>query len=271
MTALTQRVLTALGAGALLLAVILGLPRDYEGVALGIFALVVLIGAWEWSAFIRFRSQVARFVYVIFVAALMAVAQNNTRKTDDLDWFLWITAAWWVVAFLWVAFRPAAHNRVTATICGIFVLVPAWVSLAHIFRGSDGPYRVLFLLMLVFAADIGAYFIGRAYGSVKLAPKVSPSKTWEGVLGGVFASAIVAVVGVAWLDAPRLAFVSLCLAVVLISIVGDLTESMFKRYAGLKDSGAVFPGHGGVLDRIDSVTAAAPMFLLGTRWLESLQ
>ena len=156
MTALTQRVLTALGAGALLLAVILGLPKDYEGVALGIFALVVLIGAWEWSAFIRFRSQVSRFVYVILIAAVMAVMQNNTRKAGDLDWFLWITAAWWAVAFLWIAFRPAAHNRITVIVCGFFVLVPAWVCLAHIFRGPDGPYRVLFLLILVFAADIGA-------------------------------------------------------------------------------------------------------------------
>ena len=102
----------------------------------------------------------------------------------------------------------------------------------------------------------------------RVAPRVSPSKTWEGVLGGLALSAAVAFFGAYWFGLDRTAFVSMCLAVVLLSIVGDLTESMFKRYAGLKDSGSIFPGHGGVLDRIDSVTAAAPAFLLGLRWLE---
>ena len=128
---------------------------------------------------------------------------------------------------------------------------------------------MLFLLLLVWAADIGAFFAGRSFGRLKLAPQVSPAKTWEGVLGGLGAAALVAAAGAWWFDLPRVAFLSLCLAVALISVVGDLTESMFKRYAGLKDSGSVFPGHGGVLDRIDSVTAAAPLFLLGLRWMES--
>jgi phosphatidate cytidylyltransferase len=274
MNVLKQRILTGIGAGAALLIVLLLLP---EGVALGVFALVVLIGAWEWSAFPKFRSPISRYAYVLFVAGLMAVAWNNTRRPLHLEWLVWTTIAWWVIAFFWVALAPARHNRVTVIICGILVLVPAWVALAHLYefpggRAADGsgPYRVLFLLCLIGAADIGAFFAGRAYGSVKLAPRVSPSKTWEGVLGGVVASALVAVIGALWFDVPRLAFLSLCVAVVLISIVGDLTESMFKRYAGLKDSGSVFPGHGGVLDRIDSVTAAAPVFLLGTQWLESL-
>jgi phosphatidate cytidylyltransferase len=127
---------------------------------------------------------------------------------------------------------------------------------------------VPYLLLLVGAADIGAFFAGRTFGRLKLAPRVSPAKTWEGVLGGLAAAALVAAAGARLFDLPRVAFLSLCLGVALISVVGDLTESMFKRHAGLKDSGSVFPGHGGVLDRIDSVTAAAPLFLLGLRWLE---
>jgi phosphatidate cytidylyltransferase len=120
----------------------------------------------------------------------------------------------------------------------------------------------LFLLLLVVAADVGAYFAGRQFGRHKLAPKVSPGKTWEGVLGGIAAAALMAIVGTAWFEVDVAAFIGVCAVVVIASIVGDLTESLFKRHAGLKDSGTILPGHGGVLDRVDSVTAAAPIFLL---------
>jgi phosphatidate cytidylyltransferase len=187
---------------------------------------------------------------------------------------LWIAAAWWLFAFLWVTLAPAVQSRAAAALSGALVLVPAWVAIAHLFLYAaprinvSGSRLVLFVLALVWAADIGAFFAGRQFGRLKLAPRVSPAKTWEGVLGGMAAAAVVAAAGAWWFDLPRVAFLSLCLAVTLVSIVGDLTESMFKRYAGMKDSGSLFPGHGGILDRIDSVTAAAPVFLLGLRWLE---
>lgn len=264
---LKQRILTAVALGAALLVIVLWLPQS---VTLGVFALIVLVGAWEWSLFPRFPAQVGRFLYVLAIAVGMAFAYQATRDAARLDALMWFALAWWAIAFLWVTFAPAAHNRATVAGAGLIVLVPAWVALAHLYQSSTaGAWRVLFLLALVSAADIGAFFVGRTYGRLKLAPRVSPSKTWEGVLGGLALSAIVAAFGAGWFGLPRLAFLSLCLAVVLLSIVGDLTESMFKRYAGLKDSGSVFPGHGGVLDRIDSVTAAAPAFLLGLRWLES--
>jgi phosphatidate cytidylyltransferase len=118
---------------------------------------------------------------------------------------------------------------------------------------------VLFTLALVWAADTGAFFAGRWLGRVPLAPRVSPKKTWEGALGGVCASAIVAWAAATWwLSVDVWPFVFTCIAVAALSIVGDLTESMLKRSSGLKDSGSLFPGHGGMLDRIDSVTAAAP-------------
>jgi phosphatidate cytidylyltransferase len=171
-----------------------------------------------------------------------------------------------------VVLAPGRHNRITATVCGFLALVPAWVALAYLYLSKPaGPEMVLYLLGLVWAADIGAFFAGRTFGRVKLAPRVSPSKTWEGVLGGLIFGAVVAALGAAWLKQPRLGFICLSVAVVFVSIVGDLTESMFKRYAGVKDSGALFPGHGGVLDRIDSVTAAAPVFLLGAHALEYLR
>jgi len=263
---LKQRILTAITLGAALLVIVLWLPQS---VALGVFALVILVGAWEWSAFPRFPAPLLRFAYVLAIALLMGVAYEWSRRGAGRDILMQIALAWWAVAFLWITLAPAKHNRLTVGGAGFFVLVPAWVALAYLYQSSpQGAWRVLFLLALVWAADIGAYFAGRAFGRLKLAPKVSPSKTWEGVLGGLALSGVVAFFGARWFFEPRLAFVSLCMAVAMLSIVGDLTESMFKRYAGLKDSGSVFPGHGGVLDRIDSVTAAAPAFVLGLNWLE---
>ena len=122
---------------------------------------------------------------------------------------------------------------------------------------------MLFAFLVVIAADIGAFFAGRRFGKLRLAPTVSPGKTWEGVLGGIAGGAILALFGSFWFGVPAIVFVPLCLAVVAFSIIGDLTESLLKRFAGLKDSGTLFPGHGGVMDRIDSVTGAAPVLLFG--------
>ncbi len=122
-------------------------------------------------------------------------------------------------------------------------------------------------MLLVWGADIGAYFAGHRFGHTRLAPAVSPGKTWEGVAGGFALSAVVAVAGSAWFGLPLYAFGPLCLAVVGFSIVGDLTESLLKRFAGVKDSGTLFPGHGGVMDRIDSVTGAAPVLFFGLTML----
>jgi len=131
----------------------------------------------------------------------------------------------------------------------------------------DGAQWVLFALVLVWVADIGAYFCGRRFGRVRLAPQVSPAKTWEGVFGAMLLSALVAIAGALWFHLPLGTFLALCLGVVGFSIIGDLTESLLKRYAGVKDSGTLFPGHGGVMDRIDSITGAAPVLFLGLTYL----
>ena len=127
---------------------------------------------------------------------------------------------------------------------------------------------LLFVLAVVWAADCGAYFAGKSFGKVKLAPKISPGKTWEGAIGGLVAVAILISVEGYFLQFEIATLLSLCLAVAIISVVGDLTVSIFKRRAGLKDSGTLFPGHGGFLDRADSLTAAAPLFAMGLGWLE---
>ncbi|MEM9056937.1 MAG: phosphatidate cytidylyltransferase, partial [Pseudomonadota bacterium] len=148
--------------------------------------------------------------------------------------------------------------------CGLLVLVPAWVILVRVHASEVlGPGWLLFVFAVVWAADTGAYFVGKAFGHSRLAPRVSPGKTWEGVGGGLGLAGIVAAVGAWAFGVPALPFIGICIATALVSIVGDLTVSMFKRHAGVKDSGRLFPGHGGILDRIDSITAAAPVFALG--------
>jgi phosphatidate cytidylyltransferase len=261
---LRQRILTALVLIPLLGVIVLLLPPIWTVLCL---AALVLAGAWEWSAFPGFASPVARTVYVVAVAALMWSSWRLTATGRGLDALLLTAIVWWTCALLWIVFAPTRVGRLSAALAGVLVLVPAWTALVRLqLSGELGPILVLFLLVLVWAADIGAYFAGRSLGRIKLAPRVSPGKTWEGVMGGVIAGLLVAVpAGLALGQLP--AFLALCLGIVLASVVGDLTESLFKRFAGLKDSGALFPGHGGVLDRIDSVTAAAPFFLLGLGWL----
>jgi phosphatidate cytidylyltransferase len=169
----------------------------------------------------------------------------------------------------WVLIWPGAVSSPSAAVAGLVVLVPAWLALSQLH--AHNPLFMLFLLLLVVAADVGAYFAGRRFGRHKLAPRVSPGKTWEGVGGGVVGATIVAIIGALWLHMPFLLFIALCVVVVFASIVGDLTESLFKRHAGLKDSGNLLPGHGGVLDRVDSITAAAPVFLVGLQALGLLR
>ena len=168
--------------------------------------------------------------------------------------------AWWFVAFLWLCLAPARVNPVTAALAGLLSLVPCWLALVYVTFTTQSTHWVLFTLALVWAADTGAFFAGRWLGRVPLAPRVSPKKTWEGVLGGVLDERPRRLGGRdVVVPASTCGRSSLtCIAVAALSIVGDLTESMLKRAAGLKDSGSLFPGHGGMLDRIDSVTAAAP-------------
>jgi len=258
------RILTASILGVGLLVSLFLMPPS--GTVL-VFALVLTLAAWEWAAFGRVRSRAARLAYVAGVAALLWLSWQWTMSPAHLELFLMAACAWWVMAFLWLTLAPERHQPAVALLCGIPVLVPAFVALARVqvsVRGfARGPELVLWMLLLVFAADIGAYFAGRSLGRHKLAPRVSPGKTWEGAIGGLLAVGLVALAGTVHLGLPVAAGVAFGCAVGIFSVIGDLTESMFKRAAGLKDSGSLLPGHGGILDRIDSVTAAAPLYALG--------
>jgi phosphatidate cytidylyltransferase len=259
-SALGQRVVTAL----LMAAVVVGVLMLLEPVvALPVIACVFLAAAWEWAGFGGQAARIERASYVVAIAATIAILWGMTRTPAGLQHLLWWTAAWWLGAMLWLWFGPRRGGPRAALLAGFIVLAPAAVALARlVLIEPRGRELLLFLVLLVAAADVGAYFGGRRFGRHKLAPFVSPGKTWEGLICGLVASAAIAVLGAAVFATPLASWLILCVAVAAVSVIGDLVESMFKRRAGLKDSGNLLPGHGGVLDRIDSLTAAGPIFLL---------
>jgi len=261
---LAQRIMTAIGLVAVLTIVLL-LPPAYAVVAL---AVMLLAGAWEWAALAGLESPAARIAYVGACAFAMAALWLGTSGLERFESVLIVAMLGWVPLFGWITSAPGRSHRGLAAIAGIWALAPTWLALARLYLQADhGRELVTFVLVLVWAADIGAYVAGRFFGRLRLAPIVSPNKTWEGVLGGLFAGSLIAMAGMAWFKQPPLGFLSLCIAAVLVSVVGDLVESMFKRQRGMKDSGSLLPGHGGVLDRIDSLTSSVPLLALGLCWL----
>ncbi len=265
---LKQRLLTAAILIPLVIFGIFSLPTLYLSI---ILALIVAIGAWEWAALINLKKTKQRVAYVGVVIASLAGAACIARYPAGLILILWVTLFWWIIALVWI-FRFREKEQQTASLwksalVGVLVLVPCWLALTVIHKSEQGAEYLLFVMALIWIADSGAYFSGRRWGKSKLAPHVSPGKSWEGVAGGLVLVAITALISGSLLfeyESTRLLlFTLLCVTVVLFSVEGDLLESMFKRRAGVKDSGTILPGHGGALDRIDSLTAAAPLFLLG--------
>jgi phosphatidate cytidylyltransferase len=262
---LRQRVVTALAIAGVVIAVLFWMAPAVAVVAV---AVVVLAGAWEWAGFAGLTTPGRRALYTASVAIVGLAAWAVTAREAGLHAFLWIVAAWWLAAFLWLVLASQAGGRRAALVVGFAVLVPAAIGLARIaLVEPEGRILLLFFLVLIAATDVGAYFGGKRFGRRKLAPVVSPNKTWEGFVAGMLLAAVAAAGGAAIFGQPLLPWLGVCLLVAAVSVVGDLMESKFKRGAGLKDSGSLLPGHGGVLDRIDSHVAAAPVFLLGLQWL----
>jgi phosphatidate cytidylyltransferase len=256
---LKQRIFTAIVALALLAIVLLVLPPWLLPYIVG--ALLVA-GAWEWGALLGLPPG-QKAAYAAVNAALMAVVWTIGRP-EIVD-VLALAVAWWILALIGLFFYPLRLSRLAGMCAGCLVIVPAFVAIAYLFSASVTLLVCCFLI--VWLTDLGGYFAGKALGRVKLAPSISPGKTWEGVIGGMVLVILLGLVAGRYSGYSYALVLPFFLGTATISIVGDLTVSVFKRIAGVKDSGTLFPGHGGVLDRIDSIMAATPFFALGVTWL----
>jgi phosphatidate cytidylyltransferase len=254
-----QRIITAAIALLALMLVLFYVPSQ---VALAVIVVVMLGGAWEWSAFLGAPGNASRAAYVVIIGALIAAV---SYLDVDTALIFKLSLVSWIGALVWTFFFPTPVPAAIRWLSGVLVLVPLYLALVTLY--NTAPELLLFALLIVWVADTGAYFAGRFLGRVKLAPEISPGKTWEGVIGGLVAVVVLILLRSIWAETNLTVLIPFCLAVACISVVGDLTVSMFKRTAGVKDSGSLFPGHGGVLDRIDSVAAAAPLFALGISWV----
>lgn len=258
---LRQRVLTALVLIAALAVVLFALP---PAATLALVVVAVLVGGWEWSAFVAPTRPALRAAFVALLALGIAAAWPLSGTRSGMLALLVVAGLWWLLAVFWILRGPQRVGAVLAAVAGIASLVPVAVALGRLrLEPGQGAWVLLFALLVIMAADVGAYFAGHRFGRIKLAPSVSPGKTWEGVIGGLLFSLIIAIVGARLLGWPVAVVAPLAVGAAAFSVVGDLMESLMKRHSGLKDSGHLFPGHGGILDRFDSLTAGIPLLMLG--------
>lgn len=273
---LTSRIITAFILIPIVIAVLFLLPLlGFVVVTL----MVCMLAAWEWSRLAGFHTSGQRIALAVICGAILVAmffctaGQMSSRVAPMIADVLWVASCWWVLALLLVFFYPVSaiwwsRSRLLKIVFGIATIIPFFWGMTALrqYDYANDPYQgawwLLYVMFLVWSVDSGAYLFGKLFGRNKLAPKVSPGKTWEGFIGGLLTSAFVS-----WLfglyaplmiSPKRLLICSVVAA--LASVLGDLTESMFKREAGMKDSGNIIPGHGGILDRIDSLTAAVPVF-----------
>lgn len=241
--------------------------------------IVSMLAAWEWGQLCGLTSRSQRVGLAVLFGVLLSLMMfilpdyYHTIDTPLVEASLWASLGWWIVALLLVLFYPASaalwrHSRALRLLFGIVTIVPFFWGMVALrtWHYEANPYSgslwLLYVMFLVWGADSGAYIFGKLFGKHKLAPKVSPGKTWEGFIGGLVTSAVIAWLFGVWanLDVTPGVLLVCSIFAALASVLGDLTESMFKREAGIKDSGHLIPGHGGILDRIDSLTAAVPVF-----------
>lgn len=271
------RTLAALVMAPLAIAAVLLLPTPWMA---ALSAAAFLVGLWEWLRLAEVEDPIARSILIVANLLLMVALVWASRSATGGSLILLRIVAlvgvfWWVLAAVWLRYYHFAsdhdtHARMFKLGAATLAIVPAWCALGVIHADPmHGNRWLLLALATVWAADTGAYFAGRKLGKTKLAPRISPNKTVEGLIGGVIAGMVVALAaaplaGATVGDLPAVAVVAIW--TILFSVVGDLFESLLKRHVNVKDSSALIPGHGGVLDRIDSVLAALPVFAVG-KWL----
>lgn len=236
-------------------------------------ALIASVGAWEWANIAGYKKNWSRVVYALFVFVCLYISARVLRVWPEYKiWFLAAGTLWWVVAFALVKRYPGGTDiwnaRVIRAFLGLCVLIPMWVGFMHLKEEPHSSLLIIYVMLVVWGADTGAYFAGRKWGRSKLAPHVSPGKSWAGFWGGLVTTLVLAAFACWYVDTQiqTLDFDSavkifvITVVTMVISVLGDLVESMMKRHRGIKDSSSLLPGHGGVMDRIDSMAAAVPVF-----------
>jgi phosphatidate cytidylyltransferase len=270
---LKQRIITAAVLIPVVVIAVLYLPTRWWAL---LCLLILLRAAWEWAALAGWASRTQRLAYTALVAVTASLLYAKWPSPAVIEAIVHLAVVWWFIAAA-VVLRVQSgaplwpRGRIPLSISGLLTLIPVWVTLVFLHAQEQGSTWLLGLLVLIWLADSGAYFAGRLFGRHRLANKVSPGKTWEGVAGAFVVTVAAAASIMLATDQPARLIVATVLLVVLTlvaSIIGDLYESAVKRAAGVKDSSHLLPGHGGVLDRIDSLTAAAPVFVLGVNLLE---
>ena len=272
---LKTRLFTALLIGPLVLWAFYALADNYFALFI---LLLTVVGASEWARFAAWSSPARRILFTVIATATfsMLVYLHDAAINEII---IYLSLLWWFTCLILLRQFPFAkkhimQNRMMKSIIGILLLAATLVSMTGLRENpAYGVPYVFYVLILIWVADSGAYFAGRALGKNKLMPNVSPGKTWEGVVGGLLSSFIVSLFALEILgitSSQSVLFILLSLLTVIFSVVGDLSESMFKRMVGIKDSGRLLPGHGGILDRIDSLMAAFPVFLSGLWLMEAL-
>ncbi len=266
---LKARFLTAVVLIPVFIALFVTLPPRGFAIFTG---LIVVLGAFEWSQFLGLNNfPRSLFFPFLMIACLFLSLFLLFHHYLAIPNIMIVAFIWWLFVAVWVLLYPRGSNAwdksiIIKGVMGIMTLTPCWLALNFLRDLPHGLPILFILLALIWGADTGAYFAGKAVGKHKLLPNVSPGKTWEGFLGAMLSTLIV--IGFViyffkisenqWLPLLILGYVT-----VIFSILGDLFESMLKRAAGIKDSGKILPGHGGILDRIDSLTSATPVFALG--------
>lgn len=258
---LLPRILSAIVMAVLFICAVFVLETSHFIFAM---AAVVFLASWEWARLSGVNNQIGRILFAVFIGAVCFVVLNcNLQKTSlYLSPLLWGVALYWVIRYPTPLIWQYVASRL---VFGVLVLVTTWSALVILKQSDNFVVWVLLLMGLIWGADTGAYFAGRAFGKRKLARFVSPGKSWEGVVGGLVLTQVGVIVFSALSD---FTFSNWCVLAVIalitssVSVLGDLTESLFKRHEALKDSSYLIPGHGGVMDRVDSLTAAAPIYVL---------
>jgi phosphatidate cytidylyltransferase len=272
-----QRIITALIIAPLTIACVFLLPLKFFML---FSAALFLLASKEWGDFVsRKKSRLVLYLFAVLLGITVFIVPIeqlwvNGAVNPLLSYCLNIAVLWWCLSLLMVISYPKtaaiwADSKIIKSLMGLFTLLPFFWGMLLLrsvnmqFDFYFGAQLLMFVFALVWAADTGAYFFGKKFGKHKLAVNVSPGKTIEGFLGGLISAMLVAFFGTLFFaistEKMFLFFVA-AFVTTIVSTLGDLNESIFKREAGLKDSGNLLPGHGGILDRIDSLTAAVPVF-----------